>query len=53
MGMAGDVTAIECVRMDLCELDASGRRTPKPIQGSEFTIPAEVVISAVGNGPTR
>lgn len=50
MGLAGDVTAVECVRMDLCELDASGRRTPKPIPGSEFTIPADIVVTAVGTG---
>jgi glutamate synthase (NADPH/NADH) small chain len=44
------VSGIECVRMDLCEMDASGRRKPKPVAGSEFTIPADVVIMAVGTG---
>jgi glutamate synthase (NADPH/NADH) small chain len=46
----GHVTAVECVRMDLCELDESGRKKPKPVAGSEFTIPADVVIIAVGTG---
>jgi len=46
----GQVEAIECVRMDLCEMDESGRRKPKPVPGSEFTLPADVVIVAVGTG---
>jgi glutamate synthase (NADPH/NADH) small chain len=46
----GHVSAVEVVRMDLCELDASGRKKPKPVAGSEFTIPADVVIIAVGTG---
>ncbi len=49
-GEQGAVTAVECVRMDLCEFDASGRRSPKPVAGSNFTIPADVVIMAVGTG---
>ena len=50
IGEQGAITAIECVRMDLCELDASGRRSPKPVAGSEFRIPADIVIMAVGTG---
>ena len=46
----GHVSAIECVRMDLCELDESGRKKPKPVAGSEFTISADVIIIAVGTG---
>ncbi|HRR89102.1 MAG TPA: NAD(P)-dependent oxidoreductase, partial [Methanoculleus sp.] len=34
----GGVTGIECVKMSLCEMDASGRRSPEPIEGSEFTL---------------
>jgi len=48
LGEDGEVRAVECVRMDLCELDESGRRRPRPIEGSEFTIPADVVIMAIG-----
>lgn len=46
----GQVRAVECVRMDLCELDHSGRRAPKPIPGSEFEIPINVAIVALGTG---
>jgi glutamate synthase (NADPH) small chain len=42
------VRAIRCVRMQLGEPDASGRRSPEPIPGSEFEIPCEVVIEAIG-----
>ncbi|TCL55587.1 NADH-quinone oxidoreductase subunit F [Hydrogenispora ethanolica] len=41
------VAAIECVRMELGEFDSDGRRRPKPIPGSEFTLPADMVIPAV------
>jgi glutamate synthase (NADPH) small chain len=44
----GRVRAIKCVRMELCEPDASGRRTPKPMPGSEFEIPAHTAIVALG-----
>jgi glutamate synthase (NADPH/NADH) small chain len=50
IGEQGAVTAVECVRMDLCELDESGRKSPKPIAGSEFRIPVDIVIMAVGTG---
>jgi glutamate synthase (NADPH/NADH) small chain len=46
----GQVRAVECVRMDLCELDHSGRRAPKPIPGSELEIPVNVAIVALGTG---
>ena len=46
----GQVRAIECIRMDLCELDESGRRSPKPVKGSEFEIPVNVAIIALGTG---
>ena len=42
---------VECVRMELGEPDASGRRRPVPIEGSEFTVDAEVVIIAIGQSP--
>lgn len=47
----GWVTHVKCLRMELGEPDQSGRRRPIPIQGSEFTIPVDVVIVAIGNGP--
>ena len=42
------VTGLKCVRMQLGEPDASGRARPVPIPGSEFVIPCEVVVVAVG-----
>lgn len=42
------VTAIECVRMELGEPDSSGRRRPIPVEGSEFQIPVDMVIMAIG-----
>jgi glutamate synthase (NADPH/NADH) small chain len=47
----GWVTGIECVKMELGEPDASGRRRPVEIKGSEHIIPVEVVIVAIGQGP--
>ncbi len=47
----GRVRAIECVRMELGEPDASGRRSPVPVEGSEFTIEADCVIMALGTSP--
>jgi heterodisulfide reductase subunit A-like polyferredoxin len=43
----GYVSGIRCVRMKLGEPDASGRRRPIPIEGSEFVIPADTMIAAV------
>ena len=42
------VRAVECIRMELGEPDASGRRRPMPVEGSEFIIETDVVISAIG-----
>lgn len=47
----GRVRAIECVRMQLGEPDSSGRRSPVPVEGSEFTIEADCVIMAFGTSP--
>lgn len=44
------VRAVECLRMKLGEPDASGRRRPLPIEGSEFTLPIDIIIIAIGNG---
>jgi glutamate synthase (NADPH/NADH) small chain len=47
----GRVKAVECIKMELGEPDASGRRRPIPIEGSEFTIECDTVIPAIGNLP--
>jgi len=44
------VTGIQCIRMELGEPDASGRRRPVPIKGSEFDMEVDNVIMAVGQG---
>jgi glutamate synthase (NADPH/NADH) small chain len=46
-----NVTAVECIKMELGEPDKSGRRSPVPVEGSEFTIPADVVVVAIGTSP--
>lgn len=46
----GRVCAVRCVRFELGEPDASGRRSPVEIPGSEFTIAADTVVVAIGNG---
>ena len=48
LGKDGKVTGIECLRMELGEPDASGRRRPVPVKGSEFTIPLDSVVPAIG-----
>jgi glutamate synthase (NADPH/NADH) small chain len=45
------MTGVECVKMSMCDLDASGRPEPKEIEGSRFTIDADVFIAAIGQGP--
>ena len=47
----GRVRAMECRRMELGEPDASGRRRPVPLAGSEFTTEVDLVIVAVGQSP--
>jgi NADH-quinone oxidoreductase subunit F len=45
------VESIECVRMRLGKIDASGRPRPIPIEGSEFTVPVDTLIPAIGQQP--
>lgn len=45
------VSGIECVKMELGEPDASGRRSPEKIEGSEFVIDVDAVIMAIGTSP--
>ncbi len=47
----GQVSAIRCIRMRLGEPDASGRRRPIPIEGSEFEIPCDAMVAAVAQAP--
>jgi len=47
----GWVKEMECIRMRLGEPDSSGRRRPIPIEGSNFRIPVDVVVVAIGQSP--
>ena len=51
LGENGSVTGMRCVRMELGEPDASGRRRPVPVAGSEFDIACDEVIVALGTTP--
>ena len=44
----GNVRGLRCVRMELGEPDASGRRRPVPVEGSEFDFEADLVVYAIG-----
>lgn len=47
----GWVSGLECVRMELGEPDEGGRRAPVPIPGSEFVLPVDTVVLALGTTP--
>jgi glutamate synthase (NADPH) small chain len=47
----GTVAQVRCVRMELGAPDAGGRRKPRPVPGSEFTVPADILLVAYGFDP--
>ena len=47
----GWVTGMKCIRMELGEPDASGRRKPVEVEGSEFIMPLDTVIMSLGTSP--
>ena len=47
----GFVTGMKCIRMELGEPDAKGRRRPIPVPGSEFELDVDTVIMAIGTSP--
>lgn len=47
----GFVTGMRCIKMELGEPDAKGRRRPIPIEGSEFVLDVDTVIMAIGTSP--
>jgi len=51
IGDNGRMTGLKCLKMELGEPDASGRRRPVPIEGSDFVIEAENLIAAIGQRP--
>lgn len=48
---AGQVRGLECIQMKLGDPDESGRRSPLPLAGSEFTLECDMVIPAIGQSP--
>lgn len=51
LGEEGKVVGMECIRMELGEPDASGRRRPVEQAGSEFVLPVDAVIMSLGTSP--
>ncbi|MBF0126854.1 MAG: FAD-dependent oxidoreductase [Magnetococcales bacterium] len=47
----GRVVAVKCIRMELGKPDASGRRSPVPIAGSEYSVPCDTLIMGIGQVP--
>ena len=47
----GFVTGMRCIRMELGEPDAKGRRRPVPVEGSDFTLDVDTVIMSIGTSP--
>ena len=47
----GNVTGLECIKMELGEPDESGRRRPIPVEGSNFVLEVDAVIDAIGTTP--
>jgi glutamate synthase (NADPH/NADH) small chain len=50
-GEDGHLAAVECLEMELGEPDASGRRRPVPVEGSNFSVAADTAILALGYWP--
>ena len=51
LGEKGRVSRLECIRMKMGEPDESARRRPIPIEGSEFMVRADTVVTAIGQAP--
>jgi len=47
----GVLREVECIRMELGEVDESGRRSPVPIAGSEYRVPVDTLVMAIGQSP--
>jgi glutamate synthase (NADPH/NADH) small chain len=50
---SGKLKGVTCIKMELGEPDASGRRRPVPVQGSEFFLEADTAIEAIGQGANK
>ena len=47
----GRVIGMRCIKMELGEPDERGRRSPIPVEGSEFTIDVDTVVMSIGTSP--
>jgi glutamate synthase (NADPH/NADH) small chain len=47
----GILKEMECIRMELGEVDESGRRSPVPVPGSEYRLPVDTLVMAIGQSP--
>ncbi len=47
----GRIKAVDCIRMKLGDFDPSGRRRPVPIEGSEFSVEVDTLVTAIGERP--
>ncbi|MFH0771095.1 MAG: NADPH-dependent glutamate synthase [Candidatus Omnitrophota bacterium] len=47
----GEVKSMACIKMELGEPDAGGRRKPIPVKDSEYVMPVDTVVVAIGQGP--
>ena len=50
LGENGKVTGMKCIKMELGAPDASGRRRPVPMEGSEYVIDAQTIVPAISQG---
>jgi glutamate synthase (NADPH/NADH) small chain len=48
LGTKGHVTGLRCIKMELTEAESDGRRGSRPLSGSEFVLPCDQVIKAIG-----
>jgi NADPH-dependent glutamate synthase beta subunit-like oxidoreductase len=53
LGLGRKATGMECVRMKLGEPDESGRRRPVPVERSNFSVKADVIVAAIGQSVDR
>lgn len=51
LGKGGKVSSLKCMKNELGEPDAGGRRSPMPVPGSEFAIDVDMVVAAIGQTP--
>ncbi len=51
LGKSGQITGLECIRMELADFDNSGRRKPQPLSDSAYRLEVDMLIEAIGHEP--